>query len=189
MDFLDMVKKRRSIRQFKDREVSKEDLVSLVDTAHYAPSYANLQLVRYLLVHSPNKVLDLSQNSLLSLPGLSLKESASIPGAYIALLAPKGVSKNIYFEAGAIFQNIAHHALDLSLGSCWLQTYAEGKIRDILALEDEQELLGLIALGYPAENPIAENTTVSLTFEDLKVGSKNYARVPKMNSKYLISWL
>ena len=184
-----MVKKRRSIRQFKDKELSKEDLVSLVDTAHYAPSYANLQVVRYVLVHSPEKVLELAQNSLLALPGIKLKESATIPGAYIALTAPRGVSKAVYFEAGAIFQSIAHHALVLSLGTCWIQTYPEEKVSEILELAEDRQLLGLIAVGYPAENPIAENTTVSLTFEDLKVSSNNYTRVPKLNSKYLISWL
>lgn len=184
-----MVKKRRSIRQFKDQPVSKEDLVSLVDTAHYAPSYANLQVLRYILVHSSEKILELAQNSLLALPGIKLKESATIPGAYIALTAPQGISKNVYFEAGAVFQNVAHHALELGLGTCWIQTYPEKKVAEILDLEEDRQLLGLIALGYPAENPIAENTTVSLTFEDLKVSSNNYTRVPKLNSKYLISWL
>lgn len=48
--FLDFLRARRSIRQFKDRKVEKEKLEKLLQAGRYAPSSGNRQSVSYLII-------------------------------------------------------------------------------------------------------------------------------------------
>lgn len=50
MDFQEVVDKRHSVRDFSDRPVSKEDLISIINTAKKAPSWANSQTWKVVIV-------------------------------------------------------------------------------------------------------------------------------------------
>ncbi len=50
MDFMELVKKRRSIRNYKTDPVPKEDIEYILEAARQAPSWANRQCWRYIVV-------------------------------------------------------------------------------------------------------------------------------------------
>lgn len=50
MNFLDIAKTRYSVRSYKDERVEKEKLDQILEAAHVAPTAANLQPVRLLVV-------------------------------------------------------------------------------------------------------------------------------------------
>ena len=50
MEFSEILKRRRSIRRFRQEEVPLETLKELVEAAALAPSAANAQCLRYVLV-------------------------------------------------------------------------------------------------------------------------------------------
>ena len=50
MNFLDIAKTRYSVRSYKDKRVEKEKLEQILEAAHVAPTAANLQPVRLLVV-------------------------------------------------------------------------------------------------------------------------------------------
>lgn len=50
MNFLDIAKTRYSVRSYKDKRVEKEKLNKILEAAHVAPTAANLQPVRLLVV-------------------------------------------------------------------------------------------------------------------------------------------
>ena len=52
-DFFDVVRRRRSVRMFSDRPVSRETIEWLVRAAHSAPSGANKQPWRFVCVQDP----------------------------------------------------------------------------------------------------------------------------------------
>ena len=57
MDTITCIKTRRSIRQFKEQEVTKDVLEDIVQTASFAPSWKNTQTTRYIAITDP-KVKD-----------------------------------------------------------------------------------------------------------------------------------
>ena len=57
MSFIEIAKKRYSVRNYSDRKVEKEKLEKILQAAHVAPTAANLQPVRLLVVES-KKVLE-----------------------------------------------------------------------------------------------------------------------------------
>ena len=50
MNFLDIAKTRYSVRSYKNKKVEKEKLDKILEAAHVAPTAANLQPVRLLVV-------------------------------------------------------------------------------------------------------------------------------------------
>ena len=52
MDFIEIAKKRSSVRGYKDRKVEEEKLKKILEAAHVAPTAANLQPVRLIVVQS-----------------------------------------------------------------------------------------------------------------------------------------
>ena len=52
MDFIEIAKKRYSVRGYKDRKVEEEKLKKILEAAHVAPTAANLQPVRLIVVQS-----------------------------------------------------------------------------------------------------------------------------------------
>jgi len=57
-EYIELIKKRRSIRSFTEQEVSKEDIIKIVDAARYAPSGMNFQPWEYLVVSDPKLIED-----------------------------------------------------------------------------------------------------------------------------------
>ena len=53
MNFLDIAKTRYSVRKYTDKKVEAEKLDQILNAAHVAPTAANLQPVRLLVVQEP----------------------------------------------------------------------------------------------------------------------------------------
>ncbi len=54
MALIDLARERRSIRRFRRDPISDEDLRYILEVAHYAPSGANRQPWRFVIVKDPN---------------------------------------------------------------------------------------------------------------------------------------
>ena len=52
MDFIEIAKKRYSVRSYQDKKVEEEKLHKILEAAHVAPTAANLQPVRLIAVQS-----------------------------------------------------------------------------------------------------------------------------------------
>ena len=52
MDFIEIAKKRYSVRSYKDKKIEEEKLKKILEAAHVAPTAANLQPVRLIVVQS-----------------------------------------------------------------------------------------------------------------------------------------
>jgi nitroreductase len=55
MDLLDLIKKRRSIRKYQDKQISREDLEKIIEAGLYAPNAGGRQ--RTIIVGVHNKEL------------------------------------------------------------------------------------------------------------------------------------
>ena len=80
------------------------------------------------------------------------------PTAYIAILCDEEIKKSGYeIDAGIAGENIILTAVGEGIGSCWLGAIDRENIRRILNIPERYYIHSLIALGYPDEEPIAED--------------------------------
>jgi nitroreductase len=77
--------------------------------------------------------------------------------AYIVVLVNfKVKEKGFEYDLGAAMENMILAAWEEGIGSCWVVTIDRDKIREILNIPQDFRVDSVLALGFPAEKPLAE---------------------------------
>lgn len=171
MELKETIKNRRSIRKFKNTEISKEIIQDLIDCARLAPSAKNRQPWKFVIVTGTIKnqiadiMLEKENSSKVSLErqiydaNSSVKSTAKIiKEAPILILVLKQYEDNWIIEdslsIGGAIEHICLRATDLGLGSLWIRdiVHTQKEIAKLVKHED-MELISAISIGYPNENP------------------------------------
>lgn len=152
----DLILKRRTIRKFEQKPIEIEQLKSYVNTARVAPSAANLQPLKYVIVNTKemtDKVFETLKWAGYLKGEYNPKENER-PTAYIVVCADTCISKaNFDLDVGAAVENIILSALLDGVGSCWLGSVDRDKLREILSIPSTLSISCVVALGYPLEAP------------------------------------
>ncbi len=164
MKTLEAIKTWRSTRRFLDKPVEKEKLEAILEAVLRAPSWANTQCWRLILVE------DLVMKQKLS--ELSYVESFFARIQYKSNPAQKGIvqapmvillcadpassgkiwEKEYYMtDAGIASQNLMLAAHSLGLGTVFVGVFDEEKIRSLLQIPEGIRIVGLFPVGYPAD--------------------------------------
>lgn len=158
----DILKSRRSIRKFQNKEVEKEKIDVILKSALLSPSSRSIRPWQFIAVTDPELIRQLS---LCREPGSGFLAGAPLA---IAVIGDKD-SSDVWIEdtsiAAAIIQLMAQ---DLDLGSCWIQVRerfhtekvtAGEYIREVLGIPEQYSVECMIAIGYPGEEkkPYEEN--------------------------------
>lgn len=189
MELQNLIKKRRSVRRFKQNKISKEELLTISEAACFAHSLGNRQRLRYLLA-CENKELECiyrhSSLGLISNGEQGLTPLKNAPPVYILICCDHPDSKINFADAGAAFQNMALSALELKISLFWIHAFSSDAIKRDLQLK--QDIIAIIALGQPAENPIAIHIDTSEAADYINLDNK-HTRTPKFKPSSLISFL
>lgn len=160
------IKGRRSIRKFQDKPVPHDVLAQVVETASFAPSWKNTQITRYIAVEGElkNKIA----TDCTSIYGKNGEHIANAPMLIaITILKNKcGYERDgsfttprkdtwQMFDAGIATQSFCLAAHELGLGTVILGIFDEAKAAEYLDLPEDRELIALVPIGYPAEEPTA----------------------------------
>lgn len=166
-DFLDLIKKRRTIRQFKPDEISDRTLLKVVEAGRLAPSAANLQPLEFVVVKEPEqrkKIFSCLRWAAYISPAGDPKPGHE-PAAYVVILVNTEIrDKGFEYDVGAAAENIILAALTQGLGSCWLISVDREAVRSILSIPDKYRIDSVIALGYPDETPVVEDFADSVRY-------------------------
>lgn len=143
MDNLELLKFRRSIRTFSDKQISQVDLEKLIDAARFAPTARNVQPWEFVVVTDKHKLLALSE----------LAENGKFMAQAAAGIAVFCADTKYYLEDGcAVTCSILLAATALGIGSCWVagdkKPYCQ-QVDTLLNAPFGMKLISLIALGYP----------------------------------------
>jgi nitroreductase len=152
--FIDLVRKRRSVRKYLERPVEKEKVEALVEVALRSPSSRGLNPWEFILV-TDRGLLDRLARA--KTHGSSFLKDAPLG---IVICADPGRS-DVWVEDAAIATTLVHlAATSLDLGSCWIQIrgrrHDENKtsaryVAEVLDLPEDREVEAVVAVGYPAE--------------------------------------
>lgn len=159
MDFLELAKKRYSVRKYEDKKVEKEKLLKILEAARIAPTAANFQ---------PQKLLVIQKEEGLE----KLKKGANIHGAPLAIIVCSDHStswKRSSFDgkdaadidASIITDHMMLEATELGLGSVWICAFNPAIIKEEFNIPENFEPINILAIGYadrPAESPDRHDT-------------------------------
>jgi nitroreductase len=157
MTVFDLIVGRRSIRRFEQRPVGAEVLDRCIEAARLAPSGSNLQPLEYLVVEDPEVCERVFPQTAWAgyledgEPPPSLR-----PTAYVFILVNTNIRPSADKDVGIAAENITLAALEAGVGSCMLGSLKKEHLRDILNIPADRTIALAVALGFPAESPVAE---------------------------------
>ena len=147
-DHLRFLISRRSIRKFKDRPVSDELILKILDAARFAPSAKNSQPWEFIVVKD-----DLLKERL----GRIHRYASPLLGAPLAIVVvcDREASPTSYLVdcANAVmYVMLAAHAL--GLGTVWIQSLRNvEEVQELLELPERLIPVAILAVGWPDESP------------------------------------
>ena len=163
MEVLEAIRTRRSVRKFSPEPVPEEALRAVLEAARWAPSWANTQCWRIVVVRDPERKKALSETLIPERnPAREAVEKAPV---LLAVCGEKGVSGFykgkpitdkgdwLMFDVALAVQNICLAAHALGLGTVIVGALDHHRASELLGLPDEVELVVLMPLGRPAQEP------------------------------------
>lgn len=145
MNFLDIAKLRYSVRSYNGKKVEKEKLDSILMAAHVAPTAANLQPVRLIVVQEE--------------VGLAkLGKATNIYGAPLAIIVcadhskawtrPFDSKRTTDIDATILTDHMMLEATEQGLGSVWICYFKPDIVKKEFNLPDNLEPINILAVGY-----------------------------------------
>ncbi len=149
LDTIQTILSRRSVRRYKADEIPTEDLRMILEAGRQAPSAGNRQPWHFVVVKEPR----LKQQVAAACNGQHWMAEADVILAGVGLPA---VSRQFFVIDTAIaFQNVVLAAHSLGYGTCWIGSFDESKVRQLLGIPDAARVIGLTPVGVPAVEPEA----------------------------------
>ncbi len=150
MKFQELVNKRYSVRSYRPDAVEDSKLQQVLEAARLAPTAANRQPFRLIVIHTAGKEADLRR----------VYDKTWFVEAPIVICAC-GISEENYVRAGGrsyldvdvaiAMDHLIMAAADLGLGTCWIGAFDAAAAREVLGIPESVEPIVFTPLGYPGD--------------------------------------
>ncbi|MCD6451905.1 MAG: nitroreductase family protein [Acidobacteria bacterium] len=148
MDVFEAIKKRESVREYLPKPVEDEKIIKILEAGRLAPSASNRQEWRYVVVRDEETRRKLmraanNQNFVAEAPVViaCCAETDNHVMRCGQLCYPIDVAISI--------DHMTLAAVSLGLGTCWIGSFYEDQVKEILGIPPEIRVVELLALGYP----------------------------------------
>ena len=152
MDFADLIRSRYSVRAYKPDPVPDEMLAQVLEAARLAPTAANRQPFRLIVIQTAGRREELRRLYHREWFGLAplVIGVCAVPGE--AWVRRDGVNY-AFVDAAIVMDHLVLAATDAGLGTCWVAAFDPAAARQILGLPEGVEPVAFTPLGYPADAP------------------------------------
>jgi len=148
MDFQNLIKQRYSVRDYKPDLIDPQELEKVLEAARLAPTAANRQPIRLIVIHTEGKSEELYRI-------YARDWFVNAPIVICACGLPKhgwvrsDGKSYIDVDVAIVMDHISLAAADLGLGTCWVASFDVEAAREILRIPEEAEPITFMSLGYP----------------------------------------
>lgn len=147
MDFLSLAKKRCSVRNYKNITVEEEKLNKILEAAHVAPTAANMQPHRLLVIQTEEGLQKLSKGVNFHGAPLAIIVCGDHSNVFVRPFDKKNM---IDIDAAIVTDHMVLEAEDLGLSTCILTYFEPDVIRSEFNIPDNLEPVAIISIGYAA---------------------------------------
>jgi len=143
MEVFDAVKRRKSTRAYSQTPIQKEKIKRILESARLAPSAMNAQPWYFIVVTDEEKRNKISRSGRFA--GFLKESPVVIVGCGDREVSPKWHVVDVTIA----LQNMVLTATEEGLGTCWIGSFEEGLVRDLLKIPERFKIVALLTLGYP----------------------------------------
>ncbi len=144
MEFMEVIRERRSIRKYKDDPVPDDALKEILTAGQLAPSGANRQPWHFIVVRDPD-----------TKESMDIPEWASRAPVVLAVCGDPEISGNWYVVDPTIaLEHMILAAANRGLGTCWVgKLNRDERVKEALGVPDHMHVIAVTPIGYPDESP------------------------------------
>lgn len=159
-DFMTILKERRSVRKYEEKEVPQEILDQILEAVRWSPSWANTQCWEVIVVKDMDVKTKLQETLAPKNPATKAVANAPI----LLVLCGKKNSSGCYdgkvttkfgdwmlFDLGIATQSLCLAAHHFGLGTVVVGLFDHDRAKAVLNVPAEYEVVAMIPLGYPAK--------------------------------------
>ncbi len=151
-----VVKKRRMCREYSDKDVPQEKVDRILDIASRYPSAGHTEPQEFIVVRDQRVKEDLARAAL---------EQMFVAQAPLVIVVVSDTRRSArrYGERGIHFFSITDGSfaamlillavVNEGLGACFVGSFYDGEVQDVLGLPEAIRPIGIIPIGYCAEEP------------------------------------
>ena len=160
MEVIEAIKTRRSIRHYKPDPIEEEKITTVLESARWAPSWANTQCWRFVVVRDGERKARLAETLTSWNPSRSAIKEAPVVIVACAELGKSGFYDGnlvtdkgdwYMFDIALAMQNIALAAHSLGLGTVHVGALDAQKAAQVLNVPQGVVVVEMTPLGYPAK--------------------------------------
>jgi len=149
MALIDTIKKRYSCRDYQDKPIEQEKYSQIFEAARLAPSARNTQDWRFVVVTDKATRIKIAH---------AANDQKFLENASAVIIACSNDDKIMTcgqpigaIDVSIALEHIALQAAELGLATCWVGSFFPDKVRAILSIPKDIEIIELMSLGYPAD--------------------------------------
>lgn len=151
--FLDFLKKRRTVRRYREEKIEEEIIDQILKAGLLSPSSKNKKPVEFIVVEDKETLKKLKESKNKGIEGLNTALCA------IVVIADSQLSDVWIEDASIAATMIQLAASEQGLGSCWIQIRkrknnngdSEDEVKASLNIPEKYSVLSIISLGYKDE--------------------------------------
>jgi len=155
MTFLDLARRRYSVRSYRPDPVPDDLLATVLEAGRLAPTAANRQPIRILVVRTAGREAELrriyDRDWFVAAPLILCV--CAVPGEAWRRTMYDGRS-HADVDATIVMDHLVLAAADLGLGTCWIAAFDPAAAREVLGIPPEGEPMLFTPVGFPAADSL-----------------------------------
>ena len=162
MEVMKAIKSRRAVRKYQPTPVDDRTLELILEAARWAPSWANTQCWRFIVVRDASTKNELAATLPETNPSYNAVKEAPVVIVACAELGKAGYKRGevttdkgdwFMFDVALSMQNLVLSAQSLGLGTVYIGLFDAKKAAEILEVPLGFCVVTMTPLGYPTQQP------------------------------------
>jgi len=150
---LALLKARRSIRRYRPDAVPDDMVEQLLEAGRWAPSASNRQPWAFIVVQDEAVRREVARHAAYYFIRWAHVDEAPLLIVLCGDRRNPAYRQFLHEDVGLAGSQIMLQARALGLGTCWIGGLDRKAIAGILKAPDAMEIVGLLTVGFPAEDP------------------------------------
>ncbi len=150
MGVFEVIKERRSVRNYLDKPVEEGSLSRILEAARLAPSASNRQEWRFIVVKDKAMRAQLAK---------AAKEQAFVAQASVVIACCAETDNHVMgcgqlcypIDIAIAIDHMTLVAKELGLDTCWIGAFHEESVKKLLEIPKDIRVVELLCLGYAKE--------------------------------------
>lgn len=162
MDVMQAIKTRKSVRNYKDKDIEEEKLNLVLEAARLAPSAKNFQEWKFIVV----KDKKIRQKLM-----VAANNQTFVGTAPVIIVCCAHTNDDYKMRCGhpaylidvaIAIDHMTLKATEEGLGTCWIGSFYEDQVKEILGIPEHIRVVELLPIGYPDSSQEKKKQRVAL---------------------------